>query len=175
MRRESIPHRHPLHRHSGVGRNPEPRYSAGWRVYRYKSPQPPFCGRGACCRCRHHSAIPALTVIPAKAGIHTRHNQLRRPPHRHSGVGRNPEPRYSAGWRVYRYKSPQPPFCGRGLAGVAAVIPSFPPPFRHSHIHSVIPAPTVIPAKAGIHTATAPTAGVLDSGLRRNDGGGEPE
>ena len=34
-----------------------------------------------------------------------------------------------------------------------------------------IPAPfPVIPAKAGIHTP--PPTGVLDSGLRRNDGGG---
>ena len=38
---------------------------------------------------------------------------------------------------------------------------------------SIIPAPTVIPAKAGIHTPayhTPTPAGVLDSGLRRNDG-----
>ena len=44
------------------------------------------------------------------------------------------------------------------------------PPYRHSRPH-----PIVIPAKAGIHprpTATPGYTGVLDSGLRRNDGGG---
>ena len=40
---------------------------------------------------------------------------------------------------------------------------------------TIRPPPTVIPAKAGIHTPTADTpgrTGVLDSGLRRNDGEG---
>ena len=39
-----------------------------------------------------HIVIPAThIVIPAKAGIHT--PKPRNPPHRHSGAGRNPEPR----------------------------------------------------------------------------------
>ena len=48
------------------------------------------------------------------------------------------------------------------------VYPSFLTPVRHSQ------APTVIPAKAGIHPRPIDTpgqTGVLDSGLRRNDGG----
>ena len=49
----------------------------------------------------------APTVIPAKAGIHPSANQqrtLRRnaatPPHRHSGAGRNPEPRWWSATRT---------------------------------------------------------------------------
>ena len=90
-----------------------------------KSPQPPFCERGAfkglrqrpalapsfpLTPCRHsrlphrHSRLPyrhsrPYTVIPAKAGIHLPGviPSIPSAAHRHSGVGRNPEPRRQ-GW-----------------------------------------------------------------------------
>ena len=57
---------------------------------------------------------------------------------------------------------------------IPSVIPALHPVIPA--LHPVIPAlHPVIPAKAGIHArpiATPGLAGVLDSGLRRNDGGG---
>ena len=61
-------------------------------------------------------------------------------------------------------QSSQPPFRQRGAFR-----------WRRSRPPPSFPPPTVIPAKAGIHAPAsryAGIAGVLDSGLRRNDGGG---
>ena len=170
----------PLHRHSGAGRNPEPRQgrpSSDSTVVGLSSPSPPSFprkrestrrpyptrparttvipaqagiqnpGRHAARRCRRPAISAYPTVIPAKAGIHTPPlSNPARPPHRHSGVGRNPEP---------RRRLPADPLS----------------PARN---------PIVIPAKAGIHTPPfirpgrlrrSAVAGVLDSGRRRNDGG----
>ena len=66
-------------------------------------------------------------------------------------------------------------------SNIILIVPTaIPVPHHHSRSPPLFPFPTVIPAKAGIHTRPlfarriVPTASaaVLDSGLRRNDGGG---
>ena len=165
-----------------------------------------------------------LTVIPAKAGIHTSLLFARRiVPTAPTGVldsglrrndggggGRGwwcsaflPHPTLSCWERALRLA----PHFGAMLfliytpaairsPAIIPIIPTVIPPYlpsfphiyrhsrrtcRHSFIPTVIPAlPIVILAKAGIHTRPlfarriVPTvsAGVLDSGLRQNDGGG---
>ena len=74
----------------------------------------------------------------------------------------------------------QPSPSGRGLGEgetPGAANPGIPPPHHHSRPNPPFPPPTVIPAKAGIHTPArcwSGTTGVLDSGLRRNDGEAPP-
>ena len=67
------------HRHSGAGRNPEPRYSLGLATGRglatAASPLP--AGEGGV-REKRHTPLNLVSTLP---------------PHRHSGEGRNPEPR----------------------------------------------------------------------------------
>ena len=82
--------------------------------------------------------------------------RIRSPAYRHSGAGRNPEPRWT-------------PACRMGREWIQP----FPPPLHYTVIITAIL--IVIPAKAGIHTPAIVTpgfTGVLDSGLRRNDDGG---
>ena len=68
----------------------------------------------------------------------------------------------------FRHSRPVHPIFPPRLSVIPNPRPSFPTPARHSQ------APTVIPAKAGIHPRPIDMpgqTGVLDSGLRRNDGG----
>ena len=128
-------------------------------------------GRNAICRRRHMTTINP-TIIPA--------------PHRHSC----PSPSFPR-----KRESTPRPYCNSGLPGFW--IPAYagmtvgelplgtsPLPAGEGWVREKPTAPptlpmpsnlTVIPAKAGIHTPPIlqfRITGVLDSGLRRNDGGG---
>ena len=102
-------------------------------------------------------------VIPAKAGIHPRPSLTLYPatfagrPHRHSGAGRNPEPRWTPAddWAGVWI----PAFAGMtvGATGMAGRMAGRVWRWRR-------------PGISGLAQATG-LAGVLDSGLRRNDGG----
>ena len=150
---------HNPHRHSGVGRNPEPRRMrrAGLAAYSVSpSPNPLPLGEGLRLAPRTGRAMSFRIATPAAI-------------------------RSSDVILIVPTAIPAVPAV---IPAVPAVIPAVPAviPFPHHHSRSLpsFPFPTVIPAFAGIHTrplfvgriVPIASTGVLDSGLRRNDGGG---
>ena len=89
----------PYHRHPAIPGHPPPSFRPPYPSFPRKRESTPWLG---------DTPIPAVATIPAAA-------------HRHSGVGRNPEPRFAASTDIPADsrpgQSPQPPFCERGAFG----------------------------------------------------------
>ena len=121
-------------------------------------------------KCVAHVVIPAKAVtqivIPAKAGIQKVYAL-------DSGLRRNDGHKQDGDWKDGQRKDGQRKD-GQRKDGQGNRYPAG-RTLCKCHTHAVIPAPLVIPAKAGIQSVIPAKAGIqnvyaLDSGLRRNDG-----
>ena len=156
-------YRFALHRHSGAGRNPEPRRCLG--VSR---------GGGVDSRFRGNDGMGGgnggrmrRLWLRGVARILSRSS----PPHRHSGVGRNPEPRRCLGVATgggvdSRFRGNDGMGAGTADAGrdglVSAIYPAIPPPFALRQAQGERRLPPHNPAAAW----------GVDSRFRGNDGMG---